>query len=155
MLGEVRPPEPRVEPCNVVGVHDRGRGHGVRDAPRECCLPARTPTVDSDDEGPLDGEPCPVSEPRDDVRDRLHSPWASSGLLGMEPDRHAVLPEEPGIRPRSGSNDTADPRARAWTSKPDGDLQAYRAAALLAGVTEQLRQHIQNRHRDAAVGTRY
>src|SRR5256885_2023505 len=47
MLGEVRPPEPRVEPCNVVGVHHRGHGHGVCDAPRECCLPARTPTVDA------------------------------------------------------------------------------------------------------------
>ena len=81
----------------------------------------------------------------------------------MEPDRHAVLPEEPGIRLRSsdglrvgvlGSTDTADPRARAWTSKPDGDLQAYRAAALLAGVTEQLRERIQNRRRDATLGAR-
>src|SRR5207249_6813977 len=133
------------ETCNVGGVHHRGHGHGVCDAPREGCFPARTPTVDSDDEGPLDGEPCPVSEPRDDVRDRLHSPWASSGLLGMEPDRHAVPPEEPAIQLRSshglrigvlGSTDAADPRARPWTSKPDGDLQAYRAAALLAGVTE-------------------
>ena len=121
------------------------------DAPRECCFPARTPTVDSDNEGPLGAEPCPVGEPRDDVRDPLHSPWAGSGLLGTEPDRHAVLPEEPGIRPRSrdglridvlGSSDAADPRVRAWTSKPDGDLQPYRAAALLTGVTEQLRQHI-------------
>jgi hypothetical protein len=53
------------------------------------------------------------------------------------------------------TTDTADPRARAWTSKPDGDLQAYRAVGLLAGVTEQLRQRIQNRRRDATLGARY
>src|SRR5438105_4645423 len=146
MLGEVCPPEPRVEPCNVVGVHHRAHGHGVCDAPRECCFPARTPTVDSDNEWPLGAKPCRAGEPRDDVRDRFHSPRASSGLLGMEPDRHAVLPEEPGMRLRSsdglrvgvlGSTDAADPRARAWTSKPDRDLEACRAAALLASTTEQ------------------
>ena len=51
--------------------------------------------------GPPGGEQCPVGKSCDDIGDPLHPPSAGSGLLGTEPDRHEVLQEEPGVRPRS------------------------------------------------------